>query len=219
MQRRSVERQTASLVKMTKAILFDLGNVIVGLDYGRYYAELSGLRNQLGEDITNELNSTDLLHRFERGEISSQDFFRGMRSVLSLRCSYSEFCRAFCSLFLPVPLISEKLLSGLSSRYRLILVSNTNPIHFCMVRENYPILRFFHDFVLSFEVRSMKPSMEIYHAALTRAGCSPQECFFVDDKEENVNAALKQGIDAVQFNSPQQLEKDLRTRRIHLRKP
>jgi HAD superfamily hydrolase (TIGR01509 family) len=83
-----------------------------------------------------------------------------------------------------------------------------------MVRESYPLLRHFHDFVLSHEVKAMKPSPAIYREAIARAQCPPGECFFTDDIAAYVEAARAEGIDAVQFTSLEQLEEDLRLRGV-----
>jgi HAD superfamily hydrolase (TIGR01549 family) len=95
------------------------------------------------------------------------------------------------------------------------LLSNTNLIHFQIIRENYSsLLRYFHDLVLSFEVHAAKPEPEIFQTAIERAGCPPQECFFTDDIVDNVEAAHLLGMDAVQFQSPQQLQDEMRGRGI-----
>ncbi len=100
--------------------------------------------------------------------------------------------------------------------YRLVLLSNTNAIHFEMIRANYPLLRHFDAFVLSYEVGAMKPSPVIYRKAVEAAGCRPEECFFTDDIAEYIEGAGKVGIDAVQFESSAQIERELRGRGVDL---
>ena len=95
-----------------------------------------------------------------------------------------------------------------------MLLSNTNDIHFRFIRKHYPVLRHFDDFVLSYEVGVMKPDAGIYAEALRRAGVPPSECFFVDDKQVNVDAARKAGIDAVRFEGRERLESQLSERGI-----
>jgi HAD superfamily hydrolase (TIGR01509 family) len=74
------------------------------------------------------------------------------------------------------------------------------------------LLQQFHDYVLSYEVGAIKPSPLIYQEAIARAGCLPGECFFTDDALVNVEAARAEGIDAVQFQSLEQLRHELRKR-------
>jgi putative hydrolase of the HAD superfamily len=127
---------------------------------------------------------------------------------------YDDFCRLWMSIFPPGTLLADDLLEALARRYRLILLSNTNPLHFDALAANYPILRHFHRRILSYEVGAMKPSPAIYAAALAAAEADPQECFYTDDIPAYVEAARKAGIDAVQFVSQQQLEADLKARGI-----
>jgi FMN phosphatase YigB (HAD superfamily) len=69
--------------------------------------------------------------------------------------------------------------------------------------------------VLSYEVKAMKPRPEIYRAAVECAGCRPGECFYTDDIPAYVEAARSLGIDAVQFESAAQTERELAARGIH----
>jgi putative hydrolase of the HAD superfamily len=94
----------------------------------------------------------------------------------------------------------------------LLALSNTNSIHFAMLKDAYPLLRHFHDFVLSYEVGAAKPDAKIYREAIARAQCRPEECFFTDDMAVNIEAACEHGMDAVQFLSAEQLDRELRAR-------
>ena len=106
---------------------------------------------------------------------------------------YDQFRTIWSSIFTDI-LIPESMLEGLARRYRLVLVSNTNALHFEMLRETYGhLLRHFDDLVLSYEVRAMKPQPEIFQAAVERAGCLPQECFYTDDIAAYVEAARRDG--------------------------
>ena len=117
-------------------------------------------------------------------------------------------------MFVSEPFLPENLLEGLSRRYRLLLLSNTNDIHYRFLRERYLMLRHFDDFVLSYEVGAMKPDAKIYDEAIRRAGAPADECFFVDDKQINVDAARRAGMDAVRFESRDELERQLRDRSV-----
>ena len=84
-----------------------------------------------------------------------------------------------------------------------------------MLRENYGhLLRHFHHLILSYEIGAMKPQPAIYRAALQRAECLPSECFYTDDIAPYVEAARHMGIDAVRFESREQIEKEMRDRGI-----
>ena len=199
---------------MIKAILFDLGKVIIPFDFNRGYRAMQQICGHEPADIRARIAATDLVERFECGHVEPRAFVAQLRDVIGLDVSYDGFCEIWSSIFLPDPLIPESLLAGLKMHYPLLLVSNTNPIHFGMIRETYPLLRHFDEFILSYEVKAMKPSPEIYRAAVERAGCQPGECFFTDDIPAYVEGARRHGIDAVQFQSAEQIERELRARGI-----
>ena len=199
---------------MIRAVIFDLGKVIIPFDFARGYRALESLCGIPAAEIPARIGATDLVIRLETGLIAPEDFVRELSEVLGLRIGYAEFCSIWSSIFLPETLIPEAMIAALARRYRLLLLSNTNAIHFEMVRRNYPLLGHFHDFVLSHEVKAMKPAPAIYREAVARAGCPPAECFFTDDIAAYVAAAKAEGIDAVQFTSLEQLETEMRSRGI-----
>jgi FMN phosphatase YigB (HAD superfamily) len=199
---------------MIKAVIFDLGGVIVPFDFKRAYARMESLCPYPAAEIPQRLRSTDLVVRFETGRIGPEDFVREVSGILELRTNHDEFCDIFNCIFMTETLVPESLLERIRERHRLLLLSNTNPIHFSMIARSYPIMRHFHDRVLSYEVGAHKPSPLIYQEAIARAGCRPEECFFTDDVASFVDAARREGIDAVQFQSAAQIERELTSRGV-----
>jgi putative hydrolase of the HAD superfamily len=199
---------------MIKAIIFDLGNVIVPFDFKRGYAAMEPVCCYPAAEIPKRIGATDLVRRFESGHVAPEEFVREISATLSMNVDYERFCEMFSTIFLPDTLIPESLLQGLRARYRLLLLSNTNAIHWPMLERTYPLLGQFHDRVLSFEVGRLKPEPEIFREAVSRAGCRPEECFFTDDVEAYVAGAKREGIDAVRFESQEQIEQELRKRGV-----
>jgi putative hydrolase of the HAD superfamily len=198
---------------MYKAIIFDLGRVLVQFDFERWRQALEDLCPYDAAEIRRRIAATDLVERFETGLMEPEDFVAQLSGILDLHMEYADFCKLWSSIFTD-PLIPEAMLEGLAARYRLVLLSNTNAIHFETIRENYPMLRHFHERILSYEVHAMKPRCEIFRAALERCGCRPEECFYTDDIAAYVEAARRLGMDAVQFESLAQLERELKARGI-----
>jgi FMN phosphatase YigB (HAD superfamily) len=199
---------------LIRAILFDLGNTIVPFDFRRGYARLERLCPLPAAEIPKRLARTNLVQRFETGEVDPEEFVRRFCVELEFTMTYAAFCELWSSIFLPDTLIPESLLASLAPHYRLVLVSNTNAIHFEMILAAYPLLRHFHDHVVSYKLGAMKPSPRIYREAIARAGCAAGECLFVDDLPACVEGARSEGINAVRFESLSQLERDLRARDI-----
>jgi len=200
--------------KVIKTVIFDLGKVIVPFDFKRGYRAMAELCSYPAEEIPKRIGSTDLVVRLESGQIAPEDFVEQLCGILNVQMEYQRFCEMWSCIFLPETLIPESLLEGLRRRYRLLMLSNTNAIHFQMIRENYPLIKHFDEYILSYEVGAMKPSPRIYEAAIARADCDPGECFFTDDIPEYVAGARKAGIDAVQFESATQIERELLKRGV-----
>ena len=199
---------------MYRTVIFDLGRVLIPFDFARGYRAIAAHCPYSEDEIPRRIGSTDLVRRFESGQMAPHDFVERLCALLKVRLPYDEFCRIWSSIFLPETLIPDNLVAGLHERYRLLLLSNTNAIHFEMVLANYPVLGHFDDYVLSHRVGALKPSPRIYQEAIARAQCAPDEIFFTDDIAEYVVAAREVGMDAVQFQSAGKLQQELRRRGI-----
>jgi putative hydrolase of the HAD superfamily len=199
---------------VTRAVILDLGNVIVGLDFPRAYRAAASLTGHSAGEIPELIRAANLARPYERGELTSDEFYRRFCRALDLKISYPEFVELWSDMFQPEPILTDGLLRELAATTKLLMLSNTNEIHFEFIRGRSPLVRHFHDFVLSYRVGGMKPDAAIYLDAVRRAGCEPGECFFVDDIEENVAAARQLGIDAETFRSANELEAQLRERGV-----
>ncbi|MFB3829437.1 MAG: HAD family hydrolase [Bryobacteraceae bacterium] len=199
---------------MIKTILFDLGKTLIPFDFTRGYSGMEALCGVDAAEIRARLGTTDLVERFESGFVEPDEFVRELSAIIGAEVDYAGFCRAWSSIFLPDPLVPEAMLEALHRNYRLLLLSNTNAIHFAMLVETYPLLRHFDDFVLSYKVKAMKPDPAIYREAIALAGCRAEECFYTDDVAAYVEAARSEGMQAAQFQSLEQLECEMRARGI-----
>ena len=200
--------------RMIKTIIFDMGKVIIPFDFQRGYDRMAPLCGYDAMQIPERLRSCDLVTRFEEGKLDPQTFVKELSSILELKTTYEEFCGIWSSIFLPDTLIQEEFLLALRERYRLLLLSNTNAIHYDMVRKAYPLLGHFHHHILSYKVGALKPSPAIYSEALKHSQSEPSECFFTDDIPAYVEGARRAGIDAVQFENQAQIERELRARGV-----
>ena len=199
---------------MIKCIIFDLGRVLVPFDFNRAWVRMESHSGLPAAEIRCRVDEAGLFLPFESGTISPEEFVAHMNRLLGTELGEQEFSEIWNSIFLPEALVREELLQLLAKDYRLILLSNTNVIHFRFLRNGYPLLRQFHQNVLSYEAGVMKPSAEIYQKAIDAAGCLPEECLFFDDIRENVEGAERAGINGVVFTSGRQLEAELRARKI-----
>ena len=199
---------------MIKTILFDVGNVLVPIDFHRCHDALAKVCPYPPEEIPKRIRATGLVGRFEKGQIPPEEFVEACSLALGIQLGFDQFWELWSAIFLPETLIPEDWIEGLHRRYRLLLLSNTNVVHFALVRQRYPLIRHFDGQVLSYEVGALKPSPQIYREAIARSGCRPEECFFTDDMVSFVEAARQHGMDAVQFQDWEQLKSELQARSI-----
>lgn len=199
---------------MIKTVIFDLGKTLIPFDFGRGYRAMEQLCGIPAADIPGRIATTGLVNRFEQGLVEPRDFVGQLSGILQMTIEYEVFCEIWSSVFMPDPLIPETLLDALHRRYRLLLLSNTNAIHYPMLVEKYPLLSRFDAAVLSYEVKALKPSPAIYRAAIEHAQCRPEECFYTDDIAAYVEGARRMGMQAAQFLSLEQIEREMRERGI-----
>jgi len=199
-----------------EALLFDLGKVLVDLDFGLGMERLAA-RCELPRERFEEILLDDgWIRRYERGEISTAEYHRYLCKHGRLRMNLVEFHESWSAIFLPGLIVPEQLLAGLKQRYRLILVSNTNECHVAYIAQNYPVFDYFDVRIFSYEVGSLKPDRAIYEAAIAAAGKPAEALFFTDDREENVWGARQFGIQAHQFKSVPGLVDALREHGVDL---
>jgi putative hydrolase of the HAD superfamily len=192
-------------------IFCDIGNVLMGFDHGRIWQNLATASPYSAKEIRQRIQAHSLLHRHEIGDISSQQLYHQMQSLLQLppSLSFEQFCRLWGEIFWPQNTMLG-LADSLRQRYRMMLLSNTNEIHWSYLTSGFPFFTQVDDAVLSFQVHSMKPSPEIYTEALRRAAVPADHCVFIDDIAVNIQAACECGIYGIHYQSAEQTVRELR---------
>jgi len=191
-------------------IYFDLGNVILNFDHDIGCQQISDVSGVTPNAVRAALFESGLEVRFEKGLIDSNQFHEEFCRLTDSRPSKGQFLIAASNIFSPnlavFPLITQLRASG----FPIGVLSNTCQAHWDYVQSRFLILRdFFTPYILSYEVRSLKPDAKIFDRAIELAGCQNQKCFFVDDKPENVDSAKTAGMDAVLYRSVPALANEL----------
>lgn len=186
---------------MIKNIIFDLGNVLVNVLYERFREKIYS-HNISKETYDNFfLDGNYRLLGYEAGTISTNEFVSKCLDGLELNMKRDDFIGAFNDMFTEITPMKE-ILQKLSkeNNYDLFLLSNTSPLHFDYVRKRFEYLNLIHMFGLSYELKSLKPELEIYERAIESFGVKPEECLFIDDLEENCIGAAKFGIKTITYD-------------------
>ena len=206
-----------------KAVIFDIGRVIVRLDPRRAFAPISALLEHaasrpgksLSPQATWELIRCDERWQdWQEGRISPSEWHAHLMQRLKLPLSYTEFRDAWNRVLDPEPILGEDLFERLAGRCRLALLSNTDPIHVSCLEESFSLGRHFPVRIYSCRVGASKPSPAIYRAALHALGVTAEDALYIDDVQEFVLAARQMGLDAIQFKTAALLERDLQKRHL-----
>ncbi len=199
---------------MLKTIFFDLGNVLVFFSHEKMFRQLAACTGLAVQTIKQMLFEERLQQDYETGRIDSLSIYEHFQKRAPKLFNFNQFITAASDIFTPNtdlwPLVEQLKQIGI----RLILLSNTSECHFNNVCAKYPVLDLFDDKILSFQLGFMKPDRRIFLKALSRAGCAPEECFYIDDIPEFIDAAKKVGLDAEVFLGVPPLKKALATRGI-----
>lgn len=191
-------------------MIFDVGNVLIYFDAQRMLRQVSDVLG-IGEMQAIDLYvHQELGIQYERGSISSAEFYRRFSQLSKKPHRQDMFWNAFSDIFQP-NMEMEKLVKELKMQgRRLILLSNTCEAHYHYFHPKFEIFAAFDQSILSHEVGARKPEREIFEAALKAAGCSPEQCFYTDDITAYVAAARELNIPAEPFTTAQKLREDLR---------
>ncbi|MDI6802381.1 MAG: HAD family phosphatase [Bacteroidota bacterium] len=190
-----------------KAIVFDLGNVLVKIDYKPLLVH-TGLNGKFSEEEVYNLLENPAI-AYESGKLSSHEFYNETMRMLQINIDYEKFVHAWCSVATVMVENIEEVVIELARQYPLYLLSNTNELHLHHIKKNYPILENFQRLFLSYKIGVMKPDEEIFQFMLNELEIEPEDIFFIDDKITNVESAFLLGIDAVHFQSTNELRKVL----------
>ena len=194
---------------MIKTVISDMGNVVLKFDHMiacNNFAKYAD--NFEPSEIYNFVNKSDIDYSFDTGKISSEKFFEIVSSHLKLKLNFEDFKRIFADIF-SLNTTFAGILREFKKKYKLILLSNTNIIHFEFARKKFDIMDIFDDFVLSYELGTRKPEPEIYRRALKISGSEPNECVYIDDIKEFSDTATTLGITEIHYKSDEYLKNRL----------
>ena len=200
---------------MIDLFVFDLGNVILPFNHLQIVPKLRGhcANGRFSEEeIFRYMFDFEkgLINRYEEGRMSSLEFFLVLRDRYGLELDFEQFKEIWNNIFWDNQEVNE-IIAYLKARgFTLLLLSNTNELHFCHILEQYPIVHLFDDWILSFEVGAKKPEQRIFQSIFEKADVLPEKVFYIDDVAEYIEAARRMGIKGHVFKGADELWQALR---------
>jgi len=196
---------------MIKLFVFDLGNVILPFEHRQIAVKLHEKSTEKEAftpeqlfDVMFDLQN-GLINPYEEGLMSSAEFLSNLKGQFRLDIDMNAFSNIWNPIFRDDPEVNKVIFYLKEKRYPLFLLSNTNELHFSYIMENYPIVHWFDEWLLSFEVGAKKPKQRIYDAIFEKMDVKPNEVFYVDDISKYVETAQQLGLHGVVFRSAAQL--------------
>ena len=202
-----------------KTIVFDIGKVLFDYDPEQLIdIMLPGTPHK--KLYLEELFLAELWQDLDRGDHtpdSGLELFRVLYPNLEEQ-AYKNFSVLIFNFAKHLPLIegSKRIFEHLSKEYKLYLLTNFQDKPFDLLTETHPFLKQAKGQIVSAKVNCMKPEAEIYAKLLSTYPINPAETLFIDDKTENLGAAVKFGIKTIHFTTPDQLKKDLQSHQIFI---
>jgi len=191
-----------------KVIIFDLGKVIMDFDHMQICKKLADHSRLEPDRIYEIIFNSGLESSFDKGIITPENFYTEVKEEVGFSMDIEQFKDIWENIFTLIPGI-ENILSSFKDKYKLLCLSNTNKWHFEYCMENFPVLKHFDSFILSYELGKAKPETEIFEKAIQKSGNFPSECIYIDDIVEFVEKAKEAGINGIHFTSADALKKDL----------
>lgn len=186
-----------------KAVVFDLGMVLIPFNYDFAINRLNLLKPGSGEKVMDFVkNNYHHFRAFEAGKMSEDEFITLLMKAGEVEgiIEREKFCYIYSEIF-SINYDMVELLERLKQNYRLFLLSNTNSVHKKYGYENFKFLRNFEKLFLSHEVGFVKPEPQIYRAVENYSGLKPEEHLFIDDITDYAEGARNCGWSAIRFTN------------------
>ncbi len=187
--------------KNIKTIIFDFGGVILDIDPQITIKEFQKMGFKDVAKTKSKEFIEDIIRKFERGIYTPEVFRKKLKSFLDLDVSDQKLDDAWNALIYDIPAERIKILEQVKKNYQMLLLSNSNEIHYDLYVRDLQLRFGYREFdelfdkaYFSFDVHLSKPDPEVYEFIINQHNLKPSQTLFIDDNEENIAAASKLGL-------------------------
>jgi putative hydrolase of the HAD superfamily len=188
---------------LVKNIIFDLGGVIIDIDYNLAAAAFKKLGIVDFDNFYSKAKQSSLFDDFEKGLISNAEFRDTLRQFLPPVISDQQIDDAWNAMLIGIPSHRVDFLKEVAKHYRIFLLSNTNRIHieaFSQYNDEKFGMGYFESIFeycyFSSDIAMRKPDAEIFEFVLSENGLRKEETIFIDDSIQHIQGALNTGLHA-----------------------
>ena len=199
-------------MKRVKALLFDLGGVIVNLDYHKTINAFEALGVANTESLYNQFNQTEIFDDFETGSLSGKEFINLMKHQIPINSSESEIKKAWNAMIIGFEEAKLEQIKRYSERIPGYLLSNTNEIHLEYIQtllgkmsfKNLELL--FNKCYYSHIIGKRKPHKETFEWVLNDMGYAPEDVLFIEDSPQHIEGAKTTNLNTLYFTNERSIE-------------
>lgn len=187
-------------------IIFDLGGVILNLDYSKTTQAFKDLGLTNFEEMYSQAAQTGLFDRFEKGLCSPSYFVNALLDYMPAGTTPNQIVAAWNAMILEFPIENLELLLSLKEKYRIFLLSNTNEIHIQKLHRRLSqtvsedtLVPYFEKVYYSSDLNLRKPELEIFEKVCNDNGLERSKTVFIDDTLQHLEGAKKAGLQTIHF--------------------
>ena len=187
-----------------KNIIFDLGGVILDVDYNLTRIAFEKLGVIDFDEMYSQANADKLFRKLETGEITDDIFYKEFNGCTGLHLSDEEIRKAWNAMLLSFREKSLQFLERIRPKYKTYLLSNTNYVHIAAFKETLhqqigvkTLEEYFDQAFYSCEIGLRKPDPACYDWVLKNVEIEPDETLFIDDSLHNIEGAKKAGLQTI----------------------
>lgn len=194
-------------------IIFDLGGVILDIDYNLTRKAFEKLGVAHFDEMYSQATADKLFQKLETGCISDDNFFKELNTCTGLQLSPLEITTAWNAMLLGFREESLLFLDAIRPKYNLFLLSNTNHIHIAAFNKIFnerkrhkPFNDYFKKAFYSCEIGLRKPDAAPYQWVLEQVNIAPAKTIFIDDSEQNIETAKNMGMQTIHLTTGMRIE-------------
>ena len=185
-----------------KLVVFDLGKVLVDIDYAIAARKIAARGIMPAEQIKKFLDQSPLLFRYETGLLTNEQFYAEVCAATGFCGSLEEFSGFFSDIFVPIEPMVQLQAALRRSGIPTYIFSNTNELAVTHIRQSFPFFSNFDGYIYSFEHGAMKPDPRLYEVVERLACRRGAEILYLDDRSENIAAGAARGWQVLLQESP-----------------
>jgi glucose-1-phosphatase len=203
------------MITGVKHIIFDLGGVLLNIDYRHTEQAFIDLGITNFHDLYSQVKQNSFFDDWETGKITRADFVKGLQQACFLDLTEEQIRTAWNAMLIDLPLRRLQLLQQLRLYYDLVLLSNINEIHedaiIKMLKDTHGqnLAAFFDKIYYSHRIGLRKPSPEVFRYVLDDNGFKAEDTLFIDDSPQHIESAKALGIKTIYLEKSMTIENDV----------